>query len=114
LYGWSINCRYSFYIRKIHRIVAGISNEFKSRRKQAHFDKDHIIDFELQKGIGIDTESIPCSPIAPLRKIKTSGGSISIDKVLENAYYDNDLNTSGAIFDLYLKGIEINRIQRSE
>lgn len=58
----------------------------------------------MQKGIGLDTESIPCGPIASLRRFQTSGG-------FRDAYYDKDLNAAGAIFELYLKRIEISRTQ---
>jgi hypothetical protein len=84
----------------------------KASESELAFDKNPIADIERQKGFGLDTESAPFGPIAPLKKFKTLGASISVDKILEKAYYDKDLHASRAIFDLYLKGIEVSKIQR--
>lgn len=84
----------------------------KASESELAFDKSPIADIERQKGFGLDTESAPFGPIAPLKKFKTLGASISVDRFLEKAYYDKDLHASGAIFDLYLKGIDVSKIQR--
>lgn len=79
----------------------------KSAESEALFEKRPIADIEQQKELG---ESAPFGPIAPLKSFKTA--SFSVDKRLENAYYDKDLHAAEAVVDLYQEGVEVSRIHR--
>jgi hypothetical protein len=79
----------------------------KSAESEALFEKRPIADIEQVKDLG---ESAPFGPIAPLKYFKTS--SLSVDKRLENAYYDKDLHAAEAVVDLYQEGVEVSRIHR--
>jgi DNA repair protein NreA len=79
----------------------------KSAESEALFEKRPIADIEQVKDMG---ESAPFGPIAPLKSFKTS--SLSVDKRLEDAYYDKDLHAAEAVVDLYQEGVEVSRIHR--
>ena len=79
----------------------------KSAESEVLFEKKPIADVEHEKDLG---ESAPFGPIAPLKSFKTT--SLSIDKKLENAYYDKDLHAAEAVFDLYQEGVDVSRIHR--
>ncbi len=79
----------------------------KSAESEAIFEKRPIADIEQEKELG---ESAPFGPIAPLKSFKTA--SLSVDKRLENAYYDKDLHAAEAVVDLYQEGVEVSRIHR--
>lgn len=79
----------------------------KSAESEALFEKRPIVDIEYEKDLG---ESAPFGPIASLKSFKTA--SLSVDKRLENVYYDKDLHTAEAIVDLYHEGVEVSRIHR--
>lgn len=79
----------------------------KSAESEAMFERSPISDIEQEKNLG---ESAPFGPVAPLKSFKTS--SISVDKKLENVYYDKDLRAAEAVIDLYQKEVEISRIHR--
>jgi hypothetical protein len=79
----------------------------KSAESEALFEKRPIADIEQEKDLG---ESAPFGPIAPLKSFKTA--SLSVDKRLEDAYYDKDLHAAEAVVDLYQEGVEVSRIHR--
>jgi hypothetical protein len=79
----------------------------KSAESEALFEKRPIADIEQEKELG---ESAPFGPIAPLKSFKTA--SLSVDKRLEDAYYDKDLHAAKAVVDLYQEGVEVSRIHR--
>ena len=79
----------------------------KSAESEAIFEKRPITDIEQEKDLG---ESAPFGPIAPLKSFKTA--SISVDKRLENVYYDKDMQAAEAIVDLYHGGVEVSKIHR--
>jgi DNA repair protein NreA len=83
----------------------------KSVESEATFEKIPIAEIEHEKAIGLDIESAPFGPVAPLKTFKTSS-FLSVDQRLENVYYDNDLRASEAVVQLYKKGLEISRIHR--
>ena len=83
----------------------------KSVESEATFEKKPIVQIEPEKNIGLDIESAPFGPVAPLKTFKTSS-FLSVDQRLENAYYDKDLRASEAVVELYKKGLEISRIHR--
>jgi hypothetical protein len=58
-----------------------------------------------------DIDSSPYGLVGPLKNFKISS-SISIDKRIENTFYDKDLNSIQAILKLYQNGIEISKINR--
>ena len=79
----------------------------KSAESEAMFERSPIVDIEQEKDLGGST---PFGPVAPIKSFKTS--SFSVDKRLENVYYDKDLRAGKAVIDLYQKGVEVSRIQR--
>lgn len=82
----------------------------KSAESEATFEKKPISNVQQEKEFGLDTESAPFGPVAPLKNFKTS--SFSVDPRLENVYYDKDLHATEAVVDLYQKGVEVSRINR--
>src|SRR5688500_705318 len=79
----------------------------KSAESEALFEKKPDADIEQEKDLG---ESAPFGPVAPLKSFKTA--SLSIDKRLENVYYDKDLRAADAIVDLFQQEVEVSRIHR--
>ena len=83
----------------------------KSVETEATFEKSPIAGFEQEKDSGLDTESAPFGPVAPLKSFKTSS-SISVDRRIEDAFYDKDLPAVEAIVNLYQGGVEVSSINR--
>jgi hypothetical protein len=83
----------------------------KSVESELTFEKTPIADIEQEKGLGLDTNSAPFGPVAPLKTFKTSS-SISVDQRLENVFYDKDLRAAEGIINLYQGGVEVSRIHR--
>jgi hypothetical protein len=84
----------------------------KSAESEATFERRPIVDIEQEKESGLDIDSAPFGPVAPLKAFKTSS-SLSVDQRLENAFYDKDLRAAQAIVRLYHRyGIEVSRIHR--
>jgi DNA repair protein NreA len=82
----------------------------KSAESEVTFEKKPISDIQQERELGLDTESPPFGPVAPLKNFKTN--SFSVDQKLENVYYDKDLHAAEAIVDLYRKGVEVSSIHR--
>jgi DNA repair protein NreA len=82
----------------------------KSAESEVTFEKKPISDIQQERELGLDTESAPFGPVAPLKNFKTN--SFSVDQKLENVYYDKDLHAAEAIVDLYRKGVEVSSIHR--
>ncbi|HEY9490817.1 MAG TPA: hypothetical protein VIP56_02440, partial [Nitrososphaeraceae archaeon] len=79
----------------------------KPAESEATFEKRPIVDIEQEKDSGLDIDSAPFGPAAPLKTFKTSS-SLSIDQRLENAFYDKDLRAAEAVVRLYHRyGIEV-------
>jgi len=72
------------------------------------FEKTPFVNIE-QKNFDID--SAPYGLVAPLKNFKTLS-PISIDKRIENIFYDKDLNSTQSILKLYQNGVEISKINR--
>ena len=83
----------------------------KSVESEATFEKTPIPDIEQEKALGLDTDSAPFGPVAPLKTFKTSS-SLSVDQRLENIFYDKDLRAAEGIVNLYQSGVEVSRIHR--
>ena len=83
----------------------------KSVESEATFEKTPIADIEREKALGLDTDSAPFGPVAPLKTFKTSS-SLSVDQRLENVFYDKDLRAAEGIVNLYQSGVEVSRIHR--
>jgi hypothetical protein len=83
----------------------------KSVESEITFERTPIADIEQEKDLGLDTNSAPFGPVAPLKTFRTSS-SISVDQRLENAFYDKDLRAAEGIVNLYQGGVEISRIHR--
>lgn len=75
------------------------------------FEKIPIIDIEQKKNFGFDTDYVPYGLVAPLKTFKTSS-SLSVDKRLEDAFYDRDLRATESVVNLYHQGVEISKINR--
>ena len=83
----------------------------KSVESEATFEKTPIADIEQEKALGLDTDSAPFGPVAPLKTFKTSS-SLSVDQRLENVFYDKDLRAAEGMVNLYQSGVEVSRIHR--
>jgi DNA repair protein NreA len=84
----------------------------KSAESEATFEKRPIVDIQQERDLGLDIDSPPFGPAAPLKTFRTSP-SLSIDQRLENAFYDKDLRAAEAVVRLYHRyGIEFSRIHR--
>ena len=84
----------------------------RSTESEIVFEKVPIMDIEQKKNLGFDTDaSSPYGLVAPLKTFKTSS-SLSVDKRLENAFYDKDLIAKESIINLYHQGVEISKINR--
>ena len=70
----------------------------KSAESEAMFERSPIADIGTRKGL---RRSAPFGLVAPLKSFKTS--SLSVDKRLENVYYDKDLRAAEAVIDLHQK-----------
>jgi DNA repair protein NreA len=75
------------------------------------FEQIPAIDIEQKKNFGFEADSAPFGLIAPLKTFKTSS-SLSVDKRIENAFYDKDMPATQAIVNLYHKGVEVSKINR--
>jgi len=75
------------------------------------FDQIPAIDIEQKKNFGFDADSAPYGLIAPLKTFKTSS-SLSVDRRIENAFYDKDMLATQAIANLYHRGVEVSKINR--
>jgi hypothetical protein len=82
-----------------------------SVESEATFEKRPIADIEQEKALGLDIDSAPFGPIAPLKTFKTSS-SLSVDQRLENVFYDKDLRAAEGVVNLYQGGVEVSRIHR--
>ena len=95
------------YIESLQELAMGS----KSAESEATFERRPIVD-KQEKESGLDIDSAPFGPVAPLKAFKTSS-SLSVDQRLENAFYDKDLRAAQAIVRLYHRyGIEVSRIHR--
>ncbi|KUO39560.1 MAG: hypothetical protein AVW06_03610 [Hadesarchaea archaeon DG-33-1] len=63
------------------------------------------------KVITLSGETQPFGPSAPLRSFMTSG--VSVDRRIEDAFYDRDLKAADAVVDLYNDDVLVTRIQRA-
>lgn len=83
----------------------------KSVESEAIFERRPVVDIEQEKYFGLDTDSAPFGPVAPLKTFKTSS-SLSVDRRLEKIFYDKDLRAAEGIVNLYQRGVEVSRICR--
>jgi hypothetical protein len=95
------------YIESLHELAMAE----QSIESEVTFEKRPVSDIEQLKKNGLDTESPPLGPVAPLKSFKTSS-SIRADHRIEDAYYDKDLQANSAIISLYRSGIDVSTIQR--
>lgn len=96
------------YIESLQE-VAMASNSVES---EATFEKTPIPESREQKDImRLDTDSSPFGPVAPLKTFKTSS-SPSVDRRVEDAFYDRDLPAAEGIVNLYQDGVEVSTIHR--
>jgi hypothetical protein len=84
----------------------------RSAESEVTFEKRPIADIEQENDLGLDTESAPFGPAAPLKNFKTSSSSLSVDQRVEDVYYDKDLYSADAVVDLYQRGVEVSRIHK--
>ena len=64
-----------------------------------------------KKRVGFDADSAPYGLIAPLKTFKTSS-SLSVDRRIEDAFYDKDMLATQAVANLYHQGVEVSKINR--
>ncbi len=91
------------------QVLQELAMSNKAVESELHFEKTPISKIENKK-INNDTESITLGLIAPLKDFRTS--SLSVDKRLEKAFYEKDLDANESIIRLYDQGVEISKIIR--
>ncbi|MCS7116094.1 MAG: Nre family DNA repair protein [Nitrososphaerota archaeon] len=64
-----------------------------------------------RKVLSLSEETQPFGPSAPLKSL--SVGNVSVDRRIEEAFYDRDLKAADAIYKLYDEGVLVTRIQRA-
>ena len=64
-----------------------------------------------RKILTLSEDTQPFGPSAPLDRFKI--GTPSVDRRIETAYYDRDLNASEAVKNLYSRGVLVTRIQKA-
>ena len=77
---------------------------------EATFEKKPRVDAKMQKEFRLDYEGTPFGPTAPLRAFKMA--SHSVDKRIEDVYYDIDLRAADAMMELYRRRVEMSIIHR--
>jgi len=64
-----------------------------------------------RKILTLSEDTQPFGPSAPLEKLRL--GNATVDRRIENSYYDRDLRAVEAVTDLYRKGVLVTRIQKA-
>jgi len=64
-----------------------------------------------RRSLVLDDEVQPFGPSAPIRDLRV--GTAHWDHQIEKAYFDTDLKATGAVRDLYEKGVLVTKIQRA-
>jgi DNA repair protein NreA len=95
------------YIELLHELAMSE----QSTESEVTFEKRPVPDIEQLKKNGLETESPPNGPVAPIKNFKLSS-SIRVDHRIEDVYYDKDLQANGAIISLYSRGLDVSTIQR--
>src|SRR6058998_4108443 len=70
-----------------------------------------VLSRPARKVLDLREDSQPFGPIAPLESFET--GTSSIDRRIEDAYYDRDLGADDAVLNLYRDNVLVTRIQRA-
>lgn len=76
-----------------------------------------VVDTELnltkkpRGSITLSDDVQPFGPSAPIRNLRVSNARY--DQKIEKAYYDTDLKATGAVVDLYSRGVTITKIQKA-
>ncbi len=108
----------SMLVRGMHR--TNVKNADTGRieemvKELAISDKYELVRQEFSKRpdmrIRFDENSQPFGPSAVLKSMELEGGKVN--KTVEKAYSDTDLAASGAMIELYSKGIEVSKIQKA-
>jgi len=74
-------------------------------------DTELVLSKPPRKVLDLREDSQPFDPIAPLESFET--GTSSIDRRIEDAYYDRDLGADDAVLNLYRDNVLVTRIQRA-
>ena len=74
-------------------------------------DSEALLTRKPKRVITLSEHSQPFGPSAPLKSFKVS--DVSVDRRIEQAFYDRDLKATEAIVGLYDEGVLITRIQRA-
>jgi hypothetical protein len=109
----------SLLIRGKHRVHV---QKFKSAGKILDQTRDlalaeNCVDTELsltkkpRGSIYMDDDVQPFGPSAPIRDLHV--GNARFDHRVEKAYYDTDLRATGAVLELYDRGVMVTKIQKA-
>ncbi len=74
-------------------------------------DTELVLSRPARKVLDMREDSQPFGPIAPLESFQT--GNSSIDRRIEDAFYDRDLLADEAVLQLYRDNVLVTRIQRA-
>jgi DNA repair protein NreA len=104
---FDVNAQTGRYIELLHELAMAE----QSTESEVTFEKRPVSDIEQLKNNGLEMESPPHGPVAPIKSFKTSS-SIRVDHRIEDVYYDKDLHANSAIISLYSRGLDVSTIQR--
>jgi len=74
-------------------------------------DTELVLSRPARKVLDLREDSQPFGPIAPLESFET--GTASVDRRIEDAYYDRDLGADDAVLKMYRDNVLVTRIQRA-
>ncbi|MEM2634341.1 MAG: Nre family DNA repair protein, partial [Nitrososphaerales archaeon] len=97
-----------FNVRKSDRLLDTLQELAMGKEP---IDAEVIFMKKPRKVLSLSEETQPFGPSAPLKSLKV--GNVSVDRRIENAFYDRDLKASDAIYKLYDEGVLITKIQRA-
>ncbi|MCL5876428.1 MAG: Nre family DNA repair protein [Candidatus Bathyarchaeota archaeon] len=109
----------SLLVRGKHRVnvqkPTGANRILEQTRDLALADNSVDIELNLTKkprgSIHLDDDVQPFGPSAPIRDLHV--GSARYNDKIEKAYYDTDLRATGAVVELYNRGVMVTKIQKA-
>jgi hypothetical protein len=102
--------------RRAHVLDAQKGDRFLTTLQEMAMAAEPVdAELELTKrprsALALSDDSQPFGPSAPLRNLRSA--TASVDRRIEQAYYDRDLNAAEASWNLYRNGVLVTRVQRA-
>jgi hypothetical protein len=102
------------YATSVHAVegsgkIVDLTREMAMAKRSA--DSEALFSKPPRGRIALSEDVQPFGPSARIERLDVS--SIRVDQRIEKRYYDTDLKAAPAVVELYNKGIEVSRIQKS-